>query len=287
MMLQLRLENCPRNQVEVINEQLESMGALSITLSDHQDDPILEPALGTAPLWPHVVVLALFDKQHQTILEQWLEDSAQNNGTIEQLPEEDWERVCLQDLTPHQFGKKLWICPSWMTPPDPTAINVILDPGLAFGTGTHPTTSLCLTWLEQANLHNKTLIDYGCGSGILALAALKLGAKHAYAVDIDPQALEASQENAQNNSIDPSTLTLGFPEELKDSVDLILANILLEPLTKLGETFQAKLKKNGMLIVSGLLAEQAEILINAYSGRFKHKQSINSDGWSLIIFSAI
>ena len=174
-----------------------------------------------------------------------------------------------------------------MTPPDPTAINVILDPGLAFGTGTHPTTSLCLTWLEQANLHNKTLIDYGCGSGILALAALKLGAKHVYAVDIDPQALEASQENAQNNAIDPSTMTLGFPEDLKDSVDLILANILLEPLTKLGDTFQAKLKKNGMLIVSGLLAEQAEILINAYSGRFKHKQSINSDGWSLIIFSAI
>jgi len=283
-MLQLRLDNCPRNQIETLSEQLESMGALSITLSDQQDDPILEPALGTAPLWPNVVVLALFAENEQANLELWLKNYPAMHGVIEKLPEEDWERVCLQDLTPHKFGEKLWICPSWMSPPDPTAINVILDPGLAFGTGTHPTTSLCLTWLEQASLKDKTLIDYGCGSGILALAALKLGAKHVYAVDIDPQALEASEENAKNNTIHPSTLTLGFPESLQDCVDLILANILLEPLTQLGSTFHAKLKKNGMLIVSGLLAEQADILIDAYSGILHHQQSIYSDGWVLMIF---
>ncbi len=284
-MLQLRLQNCQRNQVETISDSLESIGALSITLSDSQDDPILEPALGTAPLWPTVDILALFLPAEQRNLEQWLHDNAMHAGMIENLPEEDWLRVCLKDLVPQQFGKKLWICPSWINPPDPSAINVILDPGLAFGTGTHPTTALCLTWLEQAELTDKTMIDYGCGSGILAMAALKLGAEHVYAVDIDDQALQATQENAANNAIDPWTITLSSPENLNASVDILLANILLEPLVQLAERFNTQLKKNGRLVVSGLLAEQAELLIDAYADVFDHQHTMYSDGWVLMIFA--
>ena len=222
-MLQLQIEHCHRDDIEQLSETLESTNALCVTLTDKQDDPILEPELGTTPLWPHVVVHALYADPLEAELAVHLlsERYPHLSYTIETLPEKDWERVSKEDIKPQRFGSRLWICPSWLTPPEPNAVTLILDPGLAFGTGTHPTTSLCLSWLDQATLDQQTVIDYGCGSGILALSALKLGALHVEAVDIDEQALLSTQNNATNNDIPATMLNIGFPDRLKTPADLL------------------------------------------------------------------
>jgi ribosomal protein L11 methyltransferase len=286
--LQLQIENCHRDDVEQLSIALEEHHALSITLTDKHDDPILEPELGTTPLWPNVVLHALYAEKHAAdcALQSLSADFPNLRYSLQELPEQDWERVCMDDFKPQQFGHRLWICPSWLTPPDSEAVNLILDPGLAFGTGTHPTTTLCLTWLEQANLHSKTMIDYGCGSGILALAALKLGAMHVDAVDIDQQALLATQNNAITNGIPKAQLTIGYPEQLETSVDLLIANILLTPLIQLQSQFNQLLKNKGTLVVSGILSEQANDLIIAYHPHFKHISTETRDGWSLLVFSS-
>lgn len=287
-MLQLQIARCRPDDAEQVSELLEDTGALSITMTDEFDDAILEPELGTHPLWPHVVVHALYaDKEDaeyamQAIAAQY----AHLDCCIETLPEQDWERACMDDFRPLQFGRRLWICPSWLTPPDPTAINLILDPGLAFGTGTHQTTSLCLTWLEQAHLENLNVIDYGCGSGILALAALKLGASHVYAVDIDQQALLATQNNATNNQLTAQQLSISLPDSLDVTADLLIANILLSPLLTLKKRFQQLLNDNGVLVVSGLLEEQVPLLIADYQDTFTHCSSFVHDGWALVVFRA-
>ncbi len=286
-MLQLQIEHCHRDDVEQLSIALEETNALSVTLTDKHDDPILEPELGTTPLWPDVVVQALYAERHEAeFAVQHLSDSFPNlSYSIHDLPEQDWERVCMDDFKTQQFGKRLWICPSWLTPPDPNGVNLILDPGLAFGTGTHPTTSLCLTWLEQANLHTQTMIDYGCGSGVLALAALKLGAMHVDAVDIDEQAILATQNNAISNNISLTQLTVGFPDHLETPVDLLLANILLTPLIKLQSRFYQLLKNKGTLVVSGVLAEQVDELVRSYHTHFIHLSTSIDDGWALLVFS--
>lgn len=204
---------------------------------------------------------------------------------ISELPDQDWERAWMDDFKPQCFGQRLWICPTWLEPPEPEAVNLILDPGLAFGTGTHPTTSLCLRWLDQAELANKTVIDYGCGSGILALAALKLGAARVQAVDIDEQALQATQSNALMNAIDSQQLDIGFPEILREPADVLIANILLAPLLTLRTQFKKLLNNEGVLIVSGILNEQAASLIEAYQADFAHQSSTDLEGWSLLTFT--
>lgn len=286
-MFQLYIQNCPRDDVEQLNLALEETSALSITLTDKQDDPILEPELGTTPLWPHVMIHALYaeEAEGQVALQLLSKTYPQLSVSLEPLIEKDWERVCMDDFKPQRFGERLWICPTWVTPPHTDAVNLILDPGLAFGTGTHPTTYLCLTWLEQAELQQKQLIDYGCGSGILALAALKLGAAHVDAVDIDSQALLATQQNAVTNELPSDKLTVNYPDVLKHPVDIIIANILLSPLVDLQNRFHELLKKKGTLVVSGLLQEQAGILIDTYKGTFSHKNTYTHEGWALIVFS--
>ena len=249
-MLQLEIEHCHRDEVDQLSNALDTTNALSVTLTDKHDDPILEPELGTTPLWPEVVVHALYAETHEAELARHVLSLRfpHLSYSIQTLPEKDWERVCMDDIKPQHFGNRLWICPSWLTPPDPDAINLILDPGLAFGTGTHPTTSLCLTWLEQAPLlYQQTMIDYGCGSGVLALAALKLGALHVDAVDIDEQALLATQNNTRGNNILMDRLTIGFPETLSTPADLLIANILLTPLISLQNRFRQLLKNKGTL----------------------------------------
>lgn len=283
-MQQLQIEDCLCDNVDALSEQLEVLGAVSVTWTDQHDDPILEPELGTVPLWPKVVVTALFDDTAIPALSSFLKENAHLQASLSLVPEEDWERTCLSGLTPHQFGERLWICPTWLTPPDPEAITLLLDPGLAFGTGTHPTTHLCLVWLEQADLKQKNLIDYGCGSGILALAALKLGAKHVHAVDIDPQALTATHENALKNQINAAQLSLSAPEKLDKAVDLLIANILLQPLLQLKTHFHHHLLANGTLVVSGLLAEQAPQLIEAYHDLFVYEKTMIQEDWALLIF---
>ena len=285
-MLQLEIEHCHRDEVEQLSQDLEATAALSITLTDMQDDPILEPEIGTMPLWPHVVVQALYAGQEEAdiALKLLSANYSHLNYSIETLPEQDWERVCMDDFKPQRFGERLWITPTWQEPPEPEAVNLILDPGLAFGTGNHPTTYLCLTWLEQAKLGEMRVIDYGCGSGILAIAALKLGASHVAAVDIDQQALLATQNNATTNAISESQLSIDFPDTLTEPVDLILANILLTPLIQLKSRFIQLLKKNGHLVVSGILANQAQTLIDAYQPELKAVTTLTHDDWGLIVF---
>ena len=287
MWYQLKIDHCNRDEVEELSEALEETGALSITLTDKNDDPVLEPEPGTTPLWPDVIINALYTEE-QDAKEAKLKLSTQYGHlsfSISELEDEDWERAWMDDFKPQCFGDRLWICPSWMEPPEPGAVNLILDPGLAFGTGTHPTTSLCLTWLDQADLKHKTMIDYGCGSGILALAALKLGAAKVDAVDIDEQALQATQNNAFVNAINPEQLSIGFPQTLKAPVDVLIANILLGPLVDLGSKFKNLLKDKGTLVISGILTEQAPALIEAYQTDFSYQESISLEGWSLLVFT--
>lgn len=285
-MFQLQIKNCHRDDIESLSDALEETGALSVTFTDQFDDPILEPAPGAQPLWPNVVVLVLYTlEQEASDAIAYLTTRFLNlTCTIEPVPEQDWERACLDQFQPQQFGQRLWVCPSWLTPPNPAAVNLILDPGLAFGTGNHSTTSLCLTWLEQANLHQKNMIDYGCGSGILALAALKLGAQHAYAVDIDEQALLATDNNRLSNTIATESLTISTPDTLTNSVDILIANILLAPLIALKHRFHELLKDNGTLVVSGILGSQAPELIDVYRDIFTHCSTNYHEDWALLQF---
>lgn len=286
MWFQLKIEHCQSEEAEQISDELEAYGALSVMFTDKNDDPVLEPAPGTTPLWPEVTIQALYAQatEAQYTREQLALTRPSLLCTLDVLPDKDWERVWMDDFKPQRFGKRLWICPTWHTPPEPNDVNLMLDPGLAFGTGTHPTTSLCLTWLEQTDLSNLSVIDYGCGSGILSLAAIKLGAQHVAAVDIDSQALQATQNNALSNSIDDKHLSIDFPETLQDPVDLLIANILLAPLISLKNRFHLLLREDGRLVVSGLLEEQAPLLIEAYESSFTLSTQENHEGWSLLVF---
>lgn len=286
MWYQLTIEICHRDEIETLSEQLEESGALSITLMDKNDNPVLEPEPGAMPLWPDIIINALYDDEvlaetTKTLLSQQLNHLI---FTVIPLADQDWERVWMDDFKPQCFGERLWICPSWCEPPQPQAVNLILDPGLAFGTGTHPTTALCLNWLDQTDIKDHRVIDYGCGSGILSLAALKLGAAQVQAVDIDPQALQATRNNAELNQITSSQLYVGFPESLHEQTDLLIANILLAPLITLQNQFKALLKESGTLVISGILAEQAAELIKAYEFNFKHHQAYYRENWALLTF---
>jgi ribosomal protein L11 methyltransferase len=187
---------------------------------------------------------------------------------VDQLEDKDWEREWMVNFHPMQFGKRLWICPSWLDAPDPTAVNILLDPGLAFGTGTHPTTSLCLQWLDQANVKDKTVVDFGCGSGILAIAALKLDAAKVIGIDIDPQALQATMDNASRNEVE-GRLAVFLPADQPElKADIVMANILAAPLKELSAVISNYCAKNGHLIMSGILIDQAEDVKSHYEDQF-------------------
>ncbi|MCW9004341.1 MAG: 50S ribosomal protein L11 methyltransferase, partial [Gammaproteobacteria bacterium] len=202
---------------EHAEEVLLEAGALSVTFKDAEDKPVLEPAPGETPLWDKLIITGLFEADTDiNFLKQYINEhlGTDVNLRIEPLEEKDWVRAWMDNYKPMQFGNRLWVCPKHIQPPQPEAVNLMLDPGLAFGTGTHPTTALCLQWLNDASLNDKNILDYGCGSGVLGIAALLLNAKHCDAVDIDPQALEASIENARaNNVIDK--INVMIPEQLE------------------------------------------------------------------------
>lgn len=276
---------CSKDLAEELSDFLDENECLSITFTDKQDDPILEPDIGTTPLWPNVIVHVIFsdEKSAQNALTNLGEHYPKLPTQIQMVPEQDWERAWMDNFVPMQFGERLWVCPSSTPPPVPEACNLILDPGLAFGTGTHPTTALCLKWLDHAKLTGKDIIDYGCGSGILSVAALKLGAHHVTAIDIDNQALIATKNNAEVNSISEAKLTIALPEQAKvHQADIIVANILLSPLLSLKEDLHQYLKPEGTLVVSGILAEQVELLTAAYKGLFKHQETLIEDEWARI-----
>lgn len=202
---------------------------------------------------------------------------------IEQIEDKDWEREWMDNFHPMRFGQRLWICPSWRDVPDPTAVNVMLDPGLAFGTGTHPTTSLCLEWLDGLDLEGKTVIDFGCGSGILAIAALKLGAAHAIGIDIDPQAILASRDNAERNGVS-ERLSLYLPKDQPQDLqaDVVVANILAGPLRELAPMISVLPRVGGHLGLSGVLASQAESVADAYRADFNIDPVAEKDEWCRI-----
>ncbi len=286
-MFQLQIENCNKDNAERIVEFLEESGAVSVTMLDQQDDPILEPELGTMPLWPCVVINALYE--HDTninAIKKSLSDVYANlKYSLDALPDKDWEKVCLDNFKPKQIGDKLLICPSWIEPSNKNLKVLTLDPGLAFGTGSHETTELCLSWLEKSDLTDKTILDFGCGSGILGLAALKLGAKHVFAIDIDEQALIATQNNAIANNINQNQITIAKPDFLENPVDIILANILLKTLISLKQEFIKRLKIQGTLIVSGILLNQTEELINAFSPDFNLVAMEVDAEWTMLVFN--
>ena len=289
MWYQLTINHCPREQLDLLSDRLEEAGALSITLMDKNDEPILEPEIGTTPVWRENVIHALFSSAEEahaqlTALSQGF---AWVTGTVETIEDQDWERVSMDLFQPQAFGDNtLWICPSWITPPEPDAVNVILDPGLAFGTGTHPTTSLCLTWLaKSSDLGLQKVVDFGCGSGILAIAALKLGAAFVQAVDLDEQALQATQSNAAINQINPAQIHIGFPNQLTTKNDLVIANILLGPLKSLKQEFKRLLNPHGRLVVSGLLKEQMDELVALYQPDFTLEASYTQEDWALLSFT--
>jgi len=284
--LQLTLETIQHSSEQLENALLQA-GAIAVILQDAGDQPVLEPPPGETPLWPHSRVTGLFDAQTdievvKRLLRRALGDGALSECRLERLEERDWVRAWLDDFHSMRFGKRLWVCPTSQTPPEPMAVNLLLDPGLAFGTGTHPTTALCLTWLDGAELASKTVIDYGCGSGILAIAAAKLGASSVYAVDIDPQALMASDRNASDNGV-ASHITLKLPGKLPAvKVDILLANILAGPLIELAPRFGSLVLPQGQLVLSGILAEQAEEVQAAYTPWFDFGQSQQREDWVLL-----
>jgi ribosomal protein L11 methyltransferase len=225
-------------------------------------------------LWGNTDVIALFDAETDmneivSLLKQAHHLDEHTAYKIEQIEDKDWEREWMDNFHPMQFGQRLWICPSWHEVPDQNAVNVMLDPGLAFGTGTHPTTALCLEWLDGLDLTGKTVIDFGCGSGILAIAALKLGAKNAIGIDIDPQAILASRNNAKQNGV-ANRLQLFLsddkPADLK--ADVVVANILAGPLKELYPIISQLVKEGGDLGLSGILETQAQSVCDAYTQSF-------------------
>lgn len=266
--IQIRI-GATETTAEAISDALLAQGSASVTFMDSKDTPIFEPKIGEVKYWTNTTVIGLFDANHdmQTVVAQLAklpELTSDFTHTIEQLEDKDWEREWMENFHPIQFGKRLWICPSWRDIPDPNAINVMLDPGLAFGTGTHATTALCLRWLESLDLSGKTVVDFGCGSGILGIAAIKLGAKRVIGIDIDPQALDASKDNAKRNGV-ADQLEVYLPSNQPSlQADVVVANILAQPLRELNEVILALLKPQGEIALSGVLVEQADSVRTCY-----------------------
>ena len=281
---QLSLEAGDLN-AEELSTFFESRGALSVTFVDAADQPLFEPDPGTTPLWSATRVTALFDADVELVpLKQQLADTygaaVLDRLVDETLHDQDWERVWLDQFHPMQFGERLWICPDGQRPPaEDGQVLIDLDPGLAFGTGTHATTALCLEWLDQHPPCGQRVLDYGCGSGILAIAALKLGAAAVWGVDIDQQALWASRENAARSQV-ADGLTTALPDELPEQdYDLLLANILANPLIELAPCLVDLLKPGGQLVLSGILSEQAAEVQRAYEPWFRFSSPAEHEGW--------
>jgi len=283
-----------REGAEALEALLEDAGAVSVTLIDAEDEPLFEPGPGETPLWNHVVITGLFPQGTDAttlplqLVAAWSPKPLPDLRFTE-LPEQDWVRAWLDDFKPMRFGSKLWVCPEELlqdvTQADATVL--LLDPGLAFGTGTHPTTSLCLQWLDAQHLKDLRLIDYGCGSGILGLAALLLGAGKVYGVDNDPQALTATADNCRKNSIDPAHFPLYLPKPWSQSVasgniapvDGMMANILAGTLIQLAEFLSLQVKSSGWILLSGILREQADSVVAAYAPWFSDFDVVAEGDW--------
>lgn len=252
-----------------ISDFFSELGAVSVTYSDAEDEPVYEPAIDQTKVWNRTRVTALFeldtdpDIVQALLFNQFIGQPLQE-WSAEVLQDQAWERAWMEHFQPMKFGGKLWICPSGQERAEPDTVCMTLDPGLAFGTGTHPTTALCLEWLASHDATGKVLIDFGCGSGILAVAGLLLGAGYAHAIDIDPQALTASRYNAEKNGVQ-ERISYYLPEQFSAlAADVVLANILAKPLIELAPAIAELVKPGGKLVLSGILNEQAVAVADAY-----------------------
>lgn len=281
---------CDKNHIELAEALLLEEGAVSILLEDAGDEPLFEPLPNETPLWSDIVLTAVFDTHTTTDFaecdfERMASDVAsQVDATrfwLTTLEDKDWHKEWTKHYQPIKISDKLWIVPQWQSPPDPHAINILMEAGLAFGTGYHATTRLCLDWLDKQDLAGKTVLDYGCGSGILGIGALLLGAKQVLAVDIDPQAILAATQNAHQNGID-DRLQAFLPDEFaalfdKDTpkVDVITANILAKPLIGFAPYFAKILPQNTTIVLAGLIQSQVEEVLQAYRPYFDMDEPIN------------
>ncbi len=275
-----------RSQFLATEILLEDLGATSISLEDAENHPVFVEEVGSTPLWQYITLTALFTqdldiRDLQQRLEQILSASIEIHKR--EIQEQDWQKKSMQNFQPLQFGERLWVCPTWATYPDPFAINIRLDPGLAFGTGSHATTSLCLEWLSSHSLSGKTVMDFGCGSGILAIAAYFLGAEKIYAIDHDPQAIQATQLNAKNNQVDETILQIDLASTpIQESCEIVIANVLLQPLIELSSYFAESLSPSSKLILSGILEQQLTQLETAYQTHFKFDAVYSKNEWLLV-----
>jgi ribosomal protein L11 methyltransferase len=260
------------------------LGAVSVTYMDAEDEPVYEPAIGETKIWRNTEVIALYEMDAEpTLIKAKIvaHFAAENlhNWREEQVEDQEWERAWMEFYKPMKFADKLWVCPTDQEQREADTVCLTLDPGLAFGTGTHPTTALCLEWLASHDLTDKTVIDYGCGSGILAVAAILLGADIAHAVDIDPQAITATQDNALKNKVE-AKIACYLPEQFVPfQADVVLANILAKPLIEMAEHISALVVSGGQLVLSGILHEQAESVINAYQGFINFNPLVQQEDW--------
>ncbi len=277
-----------KRQAPLIERLLEKLGALSVTLGDAADEPLLEPAPGESPLWQKTRISGLFaeetdpDRLRNRIYEA-VDHRIGQSLEWERLEDKQWERVWLENFKPMKFGRRLWICPDGQRPQDGNGIYIDLDPGLAFGTGTHPTTALCLGWLDTQQLMGARIVDYGCGSGILSIAALKLGAREVIAIDHDPQALDATRANGKKNGV-LERLRIYHSESAPDigKVELVLANILAGTLIDLEPVLAGLILPNGRIILSGLLGEQVEAVSAVYAVDFDLLEPTCLENWVLL-----
>jgi ribosomal protein L11 methyltransferase len=281
--VRLIIETNPES-AEQLSELLSEHGAAAVTLEDDADQPLYEPPVGETPLWNRTRVVALLDADQSVseiigAAERALAPEPLPPWRTEELEERDWSRAWMDDFKPMRFGQRLWIVPTWCEPEDSAAVNIELDPGLAFGTGTHPTTRLCLEWLDTHAPAGARVIDYGSGSGILAIAAAKLGAREVLAVDNDPQALIATRENAERNGVS-GLITTVAPEEVREEpVDVVLANILAGPLVTLAPRLALLTRSGGSLVLSGILASQVPTVSTAYDQWFAMEAPVQREDW--------
>ena len=254
------------------------LGAVSVTMMDDSGVDLLEPAPGETPLWETVRLSAMFEEEVETepvlVALQALGLAVQ----YESIRDQAWERAWMSRFQPMKFGHRLWICPTGHSVDESNAVVVDLDPGLAFGTGTHATTALCLEWLDMAIQGGEKLLDYGCGSGILMIAAVKLGAGTIVAIDNDPQALTAAHQNAARNHVDDVVNFIGVGQDVETDFDVVVANILADPLVTLCAKIENALKSGGRLVLSGIMESQADWVMRSYQN-IQFDEPVIRDGW--------
>jgi ribosomal protein L11 methyltransferase len=283
----------PWIQISVITDEITApeladvfseLGAVSVTYMDAEDEPVYEPAIGQTIIWSHTNVIALYESetdigQIKAVVFENFDHEKLCDWTEELIEDQEWERAWMEFYRPMKFSNKLWVCPTDQEQLEAGTVCLTLDPGLAFGTGTHPTTALCLQWLASHELKGKTIIDYGCGSGILAIAAVLLDATQAIAVDIDPQAITATWSNAQKNKVENKIKCCLVDEFKPVRADIVLANILAKPLIEMSAKIVDLLVSGGQLVLSGILVDQAESVMTAYQPTIAFNKPVQQEDW--------